>query len=741
MPRIKCLELEYTQARLKMFDAKYGGALDGLLWICHPESVLASFLPLDFHCFTNLLIKDFSKELSMFIRKREDCCKSARIKCWRHDLKSFQDMNSIMKRSSRTSEDRLSKLPEEIKHTILSFLPTEADRICLSVVSKTWHTSWTSFPFLQLSESLFGLAQLQIRGMEEEGIKYRRQKFINFAEDSLKKKTCLSVFELSVTFYSDTTLVDEINGWITKALQEHGVKELNLQFLEKYDWPLGIIQGIDFFSAEKLTILKVARCSFVPPLPYGNVSWPSLKVLHLSKVTFRGGQFFNGLAKGCPLIEDIALNRCRFDQEVLRVSGFTRLVQVELLQPVGVERIEVNNVPKLLMFSLAEFHSNGVGGEVFWPKNCCKQVVIGANTNLEVLKLSSSSVSPEVCVDISSKFPALKVLHLMLYSLDRIQISSPQLEELALGSSSNVIAIVDAPKLKSLEHWAPNTIVVPEAPRNIAVLRKIPNVTIKGRHSLHNLQLLGFRVYELGVSDLFKLREYLADFKQIEHLKMSSYDECEGEPWKKSLELGSCDIVPIPAMPRIKCLELGYTHARLKMFDAKYGGALDGLLWICHPESVLVCFKPMNLGYFTNLLIKAFCEELSMFIRKRKDCCKSARIKCWRHDLKSFQASTSSSRKPTKRCSSIDLKPLLVDASFSVLSGSGRHRGFEEAARGEGSGWSRAGATELLLGEGLAAATPDLAAGEGGGSSAVLVLEVGDEGTVDDGAGGVWGRT
>ncbi|KAJ4829495.1 hypothetical protein Tsubulata_001457 [Turnera subulata] len=549
------------------------------------------------------------------------------------------DMNSIMKRLSGTSEDRLSKLPEEIKHTILSFLPTEADRICLSVVSKTWHTSWTSFPIFKLCESLLGLSWFQIQGMEEEDIKYRRKEFINFVDDSLKKKTCLSVFELSVTFYSDTTLADAINGWITKALQEHGVKELNLQFLWKYDGPHALIQGIDFFSAEKLTILKVARCRFVPSLPYGNVSWPSLKVLHLSEVTFSGGQFFNGLVKGCPLIEDIVLTSCLFDQEVLPVSGFTRLVQVELLQPIGVERIEVNNVPNLLMFALDEFHRDGEVGKVFFPKNGCKHVVVGANTNLEVLKLSSLSVSPEVCIDISSKFPALKVLHLMLYSLDRIQISSPQLEELALGSSSNVIAMVDAPKLKSLQHWAPNTIVAGEAPRSIAVLRKIPNVTIKGRHSLHNLQLVGFRVYELGVSDLFKMREYLADFKLIEHLKMTIYHHirCEGEPWKKSLELGSCDIVPIPAMPRIKCLELDYTGATVITYDAKYGGALDGLLWICHPESVLVSYVRGNFHSFANLLIKAFCKELSMFIRKREGCCKSARIKCWRHDLKSFQ--------------------------------------------------------------------------------------------------------
>ncbi|KAJ4837861.1 hypothetical protein Tsubulata_019742 [Turnera subulata] len=81
-------------------------------------------------------------------------------------------MNNIMERSSSgtseeedMSEDRLSRLPEDIKHTILSLL-TETDRVCLSVVSKTWHNSWTSFPIFQFSESSMGLLDVQNRRME-----------------------------------------------------------------------------------------------------------------------------------------------------------------------------------------------------------------------------------------------------------------------------------------------------------------------------------------------------------------------------------------------------------------------------------------------------------------------------------------------------------------------------------------------------------------------------------------------
>ncbi|KAJ4837862.1 hypothetical protein Tsubulata_019743 [Turnera subulata] len=452
-----------------------------------------------------------------------------------------------------------------------------------------------------------------------------RQEFISFVEYSLRKKTCLSVLQLSVSLYPDTTIAYKTCGWIKYAFQERSIRELNLETLRRDGRPSRTVLVLprNFFSAENLTILKLSRCSFARLPPNYNPSWPSLKVLHLSEVTL-GGQFFNGLIKGCPLIEDIALTVCHFDQEVLPVSGFTRLVQVVLCQPIKLQRIEVDNVPNLLMFALDEFLVIG-----------CKHVVIGANPKLEVLKLSSSSVSPEVCIDISSKFPALKVLHLNLSSLDRIQISSPQLEELALWSSTNVDAIVDAPKLKSLKQWVHHATAAAAA---AVPIKGIPNVTIKGRQSLQNLQLEDFEVYELGVSDLFKMREYLANFEHIEHLGMSIHDKMiwGGEPWKKSLELGSCDLVPIPVMPRIKCLELGYTRAFVKD-KAKYEGALDGLLWICHPESVVVSFLPANVPCFANLLITAFCKELSMLMRKRKDCCKSACIKCWRHDLKSFQ--------------------------------------------------------------------------------------------------------
>ncbi|KAJ4837859.1 hypothetical protein Tsubulata_019739 [Turnera subulata] len=547
-------------------------------------------------------------------------------------------MNSIMERSSSgtgeeeedMSDDRLSRLPEDIKRIILSLL-TETDRVCLSVVSKTWHKSWTSFPIFQFSESSMGLLDAQNRGMEEEDIKYMRKEFINFVEYSLRKKTGLSVLQLSVSHYRDTTIGYKTFGWIKNAFQKRSIRELNLEIVRRDGWPnREFVMARNFFSAENLTTLKLSRCSFARLPPNGNVSWPSLKVLHLSEVSLAGGQFFNGLIKGCPLIEEIALTLCSFDQEVLPVSGFTRLVQVVLDQPVGVERIEVDNVPNLLMFTLQENSLHG-----------CKYVVIGANTSLEVLKLSSWSVSPEVCTDISSKFPALKVLHLKLCSLDRIRISSPQLEELALWSSTKVVGIVDAPKLKSLKQRVHHATAVASGPPHVmffSYYTRKPNVIMKGRQSLHNLQLEDFQVYELGVSDLFKMREYLANFKQIEHLRMSIHDKivCEGEPWKKSLELASCDLVPIPAMPRIKCLELEYTRATVKD-DAKYEGALDGLLWICHPESVLVSFLSGNVPCFANLLIAAFCKELSMFFRKCKDCCTSARIKCWRHDLKSFQ--------------------------------------------------------------------------------------------------------
>ncbi|KAJ4837863.1 hypothetical protein Tsubulata_019746 [Turnera subulata] len=514
-------------------------------------------------------------------------------------------MDSIMERSSSgTSEeedmcdDRLSRLPENINCSILSLLPAETDRVCLSVVSKTWHKSWTSFPIFQFSESLMGLLDVQNQGMEEEDIKYMRQEFINFVEYSLRKKTCLSVLELSVSLYPDTTIGPATVGWIRKALNEHGVEELNLHIIKKHGWPnRRLVLPRNFLSAEKLTILKLAGCSFVRPSHNSSLSWPSLKVLHLSDVTL-GGQFLDGLVKSCPLIEDVALTLCHFKYEELSVFGFTRLVQVVLCRPIKLERIEVENVPNLLMFTINERSFDG------W-----KHVFIAANTNLEVLKLSSWSVCPEVCTDISSKFPALKVLHLNLCSLDRIQISSPQLEELALWSSTNVVAIVDAPKLKSFKHWSP--LLATAAPPHVTVtyVTRVLNVTVQGRQSLHGLQLEDFQVYELGVFDLFKTREYLANFKLIKQLGMSIHDKivCEGEPWKNSLELGSCDIVPIPAMPSIKCLELEYTLATVKD-DANYEGALDGLLWICHPESVLVSFLPGNVPCFAILLITAFCK-------------------------------------------------------------------------------------------------------------------------------------
>lgn len=63
----------------------------------------------------------------------------------------------------------------------------------------------------------------------------------------------------------------------------------------------------------------------------------------------------------------------------------------------------------------------------------------------------------------------------------------------------------------------------------------------------------------------------------------------------------------------------------------------------------------------------------------------------------------------------------------------------DDAAAGTKRGASGAatGSAGLLLGVGLSTAAPDLPAGQGGGRAPALVLEVGDEATVDDGASGV----
>ncbi|CAK7338909.1 unnamed protein product [Dovyalis caffra] len=186
------------------------------------------------------------------------------------------ESKKLFKKMVMTNEiDWISQLPDHIIHHILSFQPGK-NVARISVLSKTWHGFWTSFPVsnLQFSERLFERGLKRPCAIGE--IKDWKTKFARLVHDSVLRQcrlnTSIEKFELSMSYYLHPDIPPRIDHSLEMII-DRGVKEVHVKFKENSDLPPSI------FSAKRLTVLKLARCNLIMPCP--SVIWPSLRKFSL----------------------------------------------------------------------------------------------------------------------------------------------------------------------------------------------------------------------------------------------------------------------------------------------------------------------------------------------------------------------------------------------------------------------------------------------------------------------------
>jgi hypothetical protein len=143
---------------------------------------------------------------------------------------SVINMNTI----SMDAADRISQLPEHIIHHILSLLSTP-EVVRLSVLSKTWHRVFNSFPISEFSSSSF-LVENSDRSLEfatfvynsllRQCRKYRSIPKFQFSVTDRYFRTCFFTFQQPL----QPQLAKHINRCIRLGTQK-GVKELSIYFL------------------------------------------------------------------------------------------------------------------------------------------------------------------------------------------------------------------------------------------------------------------------------------------------------------------------------------------------------------------------------------------------------------------------------------------------------------------------------------------------------------------------------
>ncbi|KAF3455537.1 hypothetical protein FNV43_RR00168 [Rhamnella rubrinervis] len=201
----------------------------------------------------------------------------------------------VKSRPNTMAEDRISLLPDRLIYHIFSFLPT-IYIVQMSVISQRWRYIWLSTPFIYFD---FHTSSDRVR---------KRVMFLNFLTNSLRcrkqymrvPKTSITSFkcEMSSSFPSGATR--RIDDWLSFVVRMK-VKELHL-YGGGYCLPQFVL------SASSLTVLKLRNMKLETPSPS---HFPSLKVLSLSDVEVYS-QSLQNLVSGCPIIEDLHLEKYNF---------------------------------------------------------------------------------------------------------------------------------------------------------------------------------------------------------------------------------------------------------------------------------------------------------------------------------------------------------------------------------------------------------------------------------------------
>jgi len=495
---------------------------------------------------------------------------------------TFSDFN--MNTSSMDAADRISQLPDHIKHRIFSFLSTP-EVVRLSVLSKPWHQVFTSFPISEFSCPSFFTKKSD-----------RSYEFCNFVYKSLLRQCRLyrSIprFQLSVStryLCRPFPYCKFINRCIELSTQK-GVKELSIYFC----MPLYHRLPEAMLSVKELVVCKLAGC----PLK-GNINWPSLRVLSLKKVEICDQSIIDNLIFTCPFIEKLALIECN-GLRYLHLSGLRKLKKVKVKSQISppLEKIEID-VVSLQTFCYSASYKEKTDIDL----TSCK--------NLEVFKYKHGMITEDLIQGLNCNFPALKVLvlHGYRHHIQRIEISIPLLEKLnlSLPDLSAEEAIINAPRLRSFKCYM----------ENIPPLFSLNQTSLQEVALKLSLDLIYFQQRESFREDFMEIIESFNQIKLVT-LRFTYYSS--------SVINKIVSKVSNPVLLDIR-------HLKLKTYidgTEKVNVALvDDLFCICRPESLLLVSGCGGNDAFMKILCKKLVRRV-----KHKNYSAAAHVKCWQRDLK-----------------------------------------------------------------------------------------------------------
>ncbi|KAJ0014287.1 hypothetical protein Pint_19738 [Pistacia integerrima] len=475
--------------------------------------------------------------------------------------------------------DRISALPDEILHHILSFVsPKQAVRT--SVLSKSWKEMWHTCPILVLdddqSRDRFARAKEVLKCME--------QTLLNRHMEMIS----LTKLMISLLFFWDDEFVALIDRCVCFAIGSN-VNELELRF-PIFGGGYNLPQIV--FCAKSINVLELYRC---------NLSHPRIGVqLSLRKLCLVGvyvdDQMIENLFARCPSIEYLTIESSGGFKS-LELFSLRKLHEVKMSHNDELEKVEINAL---------NVHSVSITD----MKTCV--INVASCKNLKFLLLSELSIKDDWLCNVISDFSLLQFLSITSCDeLRSIKISSPSLKELVINGSDLVAVRLETPNL-SIFKFSGHPI----------------------SFTLNAMALSETDLYVYGYDDDIKVDiQVLVEYIEL----LVKFNQCS-EVLNLQHCTGAVVIVPRECRQILHPPLCGAKHLNLQidgLFDFTIPQLVDSLLWLSpHIETISMSF---HLGDSHKYSFQFSYKEQLTHEGEIPPCCQSFPISCWQNCLKGVQ--------------------------------------------------------------------------------------------------------
>ncbi|KAL3507479.1 hypothetical protein ACH5RR_032861 [Cinchona calisaya] len=493
-------------------------------------------------------------------------------------------------------DDGTSKLPENIRHHILSFLEHE-EAVKTSVLSKAWLSTWRTRPDLQ-----FIRKRVVKRSPDDTTIQATLEKkgndFVNSINTTLTRyhenKYGIETLKIYLPMIASVT-PDHVNTWFQIAV-ENGVKILSI--------------GLNNFIVLPETVFRAK----------------SLVKLWLGKFQLNS-QVIQIIR--CHGLRKLSLIQVNIDEVMLQriISSCPSIEYLKILLSVGFANIKVTNLQKLKQFKI-QFREKrsgfveleGPSLEEFCYWNCINtdedetqffpcSLQMYACKNLKRLRLREIAITEGFFSGIAENFPLLEELTVQYCDhLQNIKISSQSIKRIYLDTNWELKeACIDVPSIVRFKYSGDSiplfSFTAPSGPCIFEI----------------DLQCQDWDILE--ISWFSELKELLTKLNKSE-ISLDIQFPATLDGFTED-EMRNNAIFPVP---QVQKLSIGFSDR--DYLDAAYL-ALDSIFWTCRPKTIVQSWhydKVLN----NNDLVKVLFEML--MLRRNQQ-----QTKFWQQELKAVK--------------------------------------------------------------------------------------------------------